>query len=150
MILANGTAVTVSNSSNPDLFWAIRGAGHNFGIVTEFTLQIYDVQPNATWAYEQFIFGSDKIEEVYEQINIMQNQGEPPVELINYSLALRLPDVDPVNVGLRSDFQSVKESSDSSNSQSSSSSSCMRGHWKRNSHTVPRFMSLDHCQSSRA
>jgi FAD/FMN-containing dehydrogenase len=40
MVLANGTAVTVSSESNPDLFWAIRGAGHNFGIVTEFEYKI--------------------------------------------------------------------------------------------------------------
>jgi FAD/FMN-containing dehydrogenase len=40
MVLANGTAVTVSSESNPDLFWAIRGAGHNFGIVTEFEYNI--------------------------------------------------------------------------------------------------------------
>ena len=35
MVLANGSAVTVSADSHPELFWAIRGAGHNFGIVVE-------------------------------------------------------------------------------------------------------------------
>lgn len=34
VITANGTAVTASATSNPDLFWALRGAGPNFGIVT--------------------------------------------------------------------------------------------------------------------
>src|ERR1700753_1122435 len=32
IVLSNGTAVTVSDTYNPDLFWAIRGAGHNFGL----------------------------------------------------------------------------------------------------------------------
>lgn len=39
---ATGETITVSNTSNPDLFWALRGAGQNFGIVTEATYRIYD------------------------------------------------------------------------------------------------------------
>jgi FAD/FMN-containing dehydrogenase len=39
MVLANGRAITVSESSYPDLFWAMRGAGHNFGIVTSADLK---------------------------------------------------------------------------------------------------------------
>ena len=48
MVLANGTAIGVSATSNPDLFWATRGAGYHFGIVTEFRSNVYDVAPNAT------------------------------------------------------------------------------------------------------
>jgi FAD/FMN-containing dehydrogenase len=39
VVLANGTIVRASSGDNPDLFWAIRGAGASFGIVTEFTFQ---------------------------------------------------------------------------------------------------------------
>jgi len=42
MVLADGTIVTVSDESNPDLFWGIRGGGSNFGVVTEFTYKIYE------------------------------------------------------------------------------------------------------------
>lgn len=42
LVLANGTVTTVSEESNPDLFWAIRGAGHNFGFVTQAKMRIYD------------------------------------------------------------------------------------------------------------
>jgi hypothetical protein len=40
--LANGEVKKASASENPDLFWAIRGAGQNFGVITEFVFQAYD------------------------------------------------------------------------------------------------------------
>jgi hypothetical protein len=44
MVLANGETVTVNASKNPDLFWAIRGGGGNFGIVTSFKFQAHPVK----------------------------------------------------------------------------------------------------------
>ncbi|KAM5515537.1 FAD binding domain-containing protein [Fusarium oxysporum f. sp. phaseoli] len=41
VVLANGTIIRASESKNSDVFWALRGAGASFGIVTEFTLQTY-------------------------------------------------------------------------------------------------------------
>lgn len=43
VVLADGSLVRASEAENPDLFWAIRGAGANFGIVTAFEFQVYDV-----------------------------------------------------------------------------------------------------------
>lgn len=44
MVLADGTFVTVNANQNTDLFWAIRGGGGNFGIVTSFKFKAHDVK----------------------------------------------------------------------------------------------------------
>lgn len=43
MVLADGRFVTVNEQSHPDLFWAIRGGGGNFGIVTAFTYRLHEI-----------------------------------------------------------------------------------------------------------
>ncbi|GAA4594608.1 alkanesulfonate monooxygenase SsuD/methylene tetrahydromethanopterin reductase-like flavin-dependent oxidoreductase (luciferase family) [Actinoplanes octamycinicus] len=45
LILADGTLVRAGATENPDLFWAVRGAGANFGIVTAFEFQVDEVGP---------------------------------------------------------------------------------------------------------
>jgi len=44
VVLANGSVVTTSKSQHPDLFWAIRGGGGNFGVVTSFLFQAHPVK----------------------------------------------------------------------------------------------------------
>ena len=44
MVLADGSFVTVDANRHPDLFWAIRGGGGNFGIVTSFKFQAHPVK----------------------------------------------------------------------------------------------------------
>ena len=43
LVLANGERVLASADENPDLFWAIRGGGGNFGVVTSFLFRLHEV-----------------------------------------------------------------------------------------------------------
>jgi len=41
LVTADGSVVRANASENPDLFWALRGGGGNFGVVTEFELKLH-------------------------------------------------------------------------------------------------------------
>ncbi|KAK2469982.1 FAD-linked oxidoreductase chry5 [Fusarium oxysporum f. sp. albedinis] len=93
IVLSNGTLATVD--SNSELWWGLKGAGHNFGIVTSVTSKIYDVE-HKNWAFEIMTFKGDKVEELYDLTNkyILKN-GTQPTDVINWSYWFNLPDVDP-------------------------------------------------------
>jgi|tagenome__1003787_1003787.scaffolds.fasta_scaffold20975395_2 FAD/FMN-containing dehydrogenase len=47
LVTADGRVVPTSEEAEPDLFWALRGAGTNFGVVTELVFGLHEVDPMA-------------------------------------------------------------------------------------------------------
>lgn len=67
IVLASGEQLVASESSHPDLFWAVRGAGQNFGVTTAFTFRGYE-QKNPVFA-GPLVFLPDKIPQVVDFAN---------------------------------------------------------------------------------
>jgi len=58
MVLADGSVVRASETENADLFWAVRGAGANFGIVTSFEFEVDEV---GDVGFGQLVFAADDV-----------------------------------------------------------------------------------------
>ena len=60
IVTPSGQILDCSATSNPDLFWALRGGGGNFGVVTEF---IFNLHPQRKTVYcGPLIYTPDKLE----------------------------------------------------------------------------------------
>ena len=84
IVLADGSEIQVSKNKYPDLFWALKGAGHNFAIVTSAELNIYP-RNIETWHYHNYAWTQDKLERIFETLNKIQGKGKTPTKLaVNY------------------------------------------------------------------
>lgn len=92
VVLADGTPVRASATENPDLFWALRGAGANFGVVTSFEYRLHQVGPQVLGGL--VIHPVDQVRDVlrfYRELVPSQ-----PDELTTYAGILTSPDGQPV------------------------------------------------------
>jgi hypothetical protein len=69
VVTADGKLRTISASHDEDLFWAMRGAGPNFGIVVSATVKAYAMSEEERLAWcGALIYGEDKLEKVIEAV----------------------------------------------------------------------------------
>lgn len=81
LVLADGSVINVSKDSHPDLFWAIRGAGHNFGIAVEATFQVYPEAHGGTHYSWDLDFGLDQCDDVFAKLNEVHEVMPPELAI---------------------------------------------------------------------
>jgi hypothetical protein len=93
VVLADGTFVTASENSCSDLFWALRGGGGNFGVVTSFTFRCHDIGDHGT------IIGGPVLYDLADMPEVMRwyRQLLPslPEELSGWIALLTIPPAPP-------------------------------------------------------
>jgi FAD/FMN-containing dehydrogenase len=67
LVTADGEQLRVSEAEHPDLFWGIRGAGPNFGVVTSFEFRLHEVDPDVVQGVIAFPAG--RAHEVADRFN---------------------------------------------------------------------------------
>jgi hypothetical protein len=84
----------------------MKGAGHNFGIVTSAYIKIY--QRNAsTWHYHNYVWSQDKLEKVFEALNKFQGKGQIPALMgVNFGQFSIEPDISKTEVSKAARFGS--------------------------------------------
>ena len=84
---ADGEVRTASADSHPDLFWAIRGGGGNFGIVTSFTFRLQELGPEVAFAAVMY-----PIEEVADVLRKWRDYVEQaPDEVTSVCVTVTFP-----------------------------------------------------------
>lgn len=81
IVLANGSAVTAAADHNSGLLWALRGAGHNFGIVTKVTYKIHDIDEEQ-WLVQSFVFTEDRLETLFSLLNGLNDNGRQSLPFV--------------------------------------------------------------------
>jgi len=92
MVLANGDGVKVDKDNYPDLFWAIRGGGGNFGIVSKFEYRLHPFGPNVVAG--MILYPMDKAKEVFQFYRDYIRKA--PGEMMSYAGFIVTPDGVPV------------------------------------------------------
>ncbi|WP_410788969.1 FAD-binding oxidoreductase [Kribbella sp. C-35] len=85
IVTADGSIMRAAEDENPDLFWAVRGGGGNFGVVTEFEFRLHRVGPivhygMAFWSLEQ---GAEMLRAARELIPALPREVNVVIVCVN-------------------------------------------------------------------
>ncbi|WP_052223081.1 FAD-binding oxidoreductase [Novosphingobium malaysiense] len=80
VVLADGSVVEANESEHPDLFWAIRGGGGQFGIVTRFDFRLHPIGPDIITAWS--FYPLDKAQDVLGYVREFMRGASDDVSLV--------------------------------------------------------------------
>jgi hypothetical protein len=95
VVTTKGTVVC-SENENQDLFWAIKGAGQFFGVVTEIKMRIYPLKEEEGPLSWTLIFPSARIKEVAAILDEV-SKGEQVIRSPGMAMILAFPGQDKVS-----------------------------------------------------
>ncbi|WP_331235482.1 FAD-binding oxidoreductase [Natronorarus salvus] len=87
IVTVDGDVLTASESENPELFWAIRGGGANFGVVTSFEMELVEVGPEVSIA--QTIYSVEDAGDVLSAYR--KYAADAPDEVTTIVALMRIP-----------------------------------------------------------
>lgn len=87
LVTAEGQLVTTSKTENPDLFWALRGGGGNFGIVTAFNFALHPLGPEVMFCFVMYPDSTDILQKFRqyaqsepEEVGMLSFTGTVPAD----------------------------------------------------------------------
>lgn len=85
LVTANGTLLHVSQRSNPELFWGIKGAGFNFGIVVSAKFRVFDATYGGSVMEGDMAFPASINESFWEVVKTFDSDGklDPKLSLVS-------------------------------------------------------------------
>ena len=91
LVTAKGDLISANDTENSDLFWALRGGGGNFGVVTSFEFKLHKIGPEIMTAKVFYpIEDAKQVLRFYREFT-----SDAPDELAAYALIVTVPPVDP-------------------------------------------------------
>jgi FAD/FMN-containing dehydrogenase len=123
VVTAAGQVLRAADDENPDLFWAIRGGGGNFGVVTEFEFRLHEVGPTIPFALlfygqeqaaEMFRLGREVLADLPRQFTLLMGAVHaPPAPFVpeqyqgRPGFVMMLADLSPEHTGAEAHAQVV-------------------------------------------
>ncbi|WP_152269555.1 FAD-binding oxidoreductase [Agriterribacter humi] len=91
LVTAKGDLISANETENPDLFWALRGGGGNFGVVTSFEFKLHELGPEIMAA--QVFYPIEDAKQVLKFYREFTSNAAD--ELVGNAYVLRVPPADP-------------------------------------------------------
>lgn len=104
----NAGVITVSNTSHASLFWGLRGAGHNFGIVTSAVFQIHNQESSVDFSAD-LTYEPEHLSDVFAALNAFSTMQ--PADTTVFVIFIARPSMRPL---IALSFISISGSSSSS------------------------------------